>query len=195
MNRKIALGPPDSSILPDRRRFLPRYFGCKFERQPRARRLAFDRSRVVSVACDVRCLGNERRRRPGASRRLGHWRAGVKSPVTGMKRANLISLLEDFRKFGPDAAVVERQGYRRKSRTYAELWSAAEGWSARLADREISPGDRVILWGANSAQWVAAFWGVLLRGAVPVPMDGGARREFVEDTIRESGAKLVLRDR
>jgi long-chain acyl-CoA synthetase len=112
-----------------------------------------------------------------------------------MERTNLISLLESSRKFGGDAAVVERQGYRRKSRTYTELSLAAESWSALLADRGIGAGDRVVLWGANSAEWVAAFWGLMLRGAVAVPMDGGATREFVERTSRESGTKLVLRER
>lgn len=72
---------------------------------------------------------------------------------------------------------------------------AAESWSALFAGRGIGAGDRVILWGANSTEWVAAFWGLLLRGAVAVPMDGGATSEFLERTIRESGAKLVLRDR
>src|SRR5262245_46324516 len=97
-----------------------------------------------------------------------------------MPRANLISLLQDFRNFGGDAAVVERQGYRRKSRTYAALAAQAESWTALLARRGIGAGDRVVLWGANSATWIAAFWGVLLRGAVAVPIDSGATREFVE---------------
>src|SRR5262245_51757375 len=112
-----------------------------------------------------------------------------------MQRANLNSLLENFRKFGRDAAVVERRGYRWESRTYAELTAAAESWSAFLAVQGIGSGDRVVLWGANSARWIAAFWGLMLRGAVAVPMDAGAACEFVERTTRESGAKLVLRDK
>src|SRR5262245_10481604 len=100
-----------------------------------------------------------------------------------MRRANLISLLRGFREFAGDAAVVERRGYRRESRTYAALFLASESWSALLAGRGIAAGDRVILWGANSAGWVAAFWGVLLGGAVAVPMDGKATPEFVERTI------------
>jgi len=111
-----------------------------------------------------------------------------------MKRTNLNSLLENFLKFAADAAVAERQGYRRKSRTYAELGAEAKSWSALLAGRGIGAGDRVVLWGANSAEWVAAFWGVMLQGAVAVPMDAGATRQFAERTARESGAKLVLRD-
>ena len=115
--------------------------------------------------------------------------------MADIERANLITLLENFLRFAGDAAVVERRGYRRKSQTYAELSRAAESWSALLAGRGIGAGDRVVLWGANSAEWVAAFWGVMMRGAVAVPMDGGATRAFVERTIRESDAKLVLRDR
>jgi long-chain acyl-CoA synthetase len=112
-----------------------------------------------------------------------------------MQSRSLISLLGNFRKFGSDAAVVERQEYRRKSRTYRELLSDAENWGGLLKDRGVGAGDRVLLWGANSTAWVAALWGLLLRGAIAVPMDSGATREFVERTVRESGAKLILRDR
>ncbi len=112
-----------------------------------------------------------------------------------MERANLISLTGNYQKFDGDAAVVETRGYRRKTRTYAELSAAAESWCALLGRRGIATGDRVALWGANSAEWVAAFWGVLLLGAVAVPIDAGATREFVERTIRDSGAKIVLGDR
>ena len=112
-----------------------------------------------------------------------------------MSRANLQTLLEEFAKFGGDAAVVERQGYRREARTYAEVSAGARKWDLLLGDRGIGAGDRVVLWGVNSAEWVAAYWGVLSRGAVAVPMDASAAREFVEKTIRESGAKLILRDR
>jgi len=111
-----------------------------------------------------------------------------------MKRTNLISLLDSFPRFHSDAAVVETRGYRRRVLTYAELRAAAEGWSAVLEGEGIGRGDRVVLWGANSADWVAAFWGVLLRKAVAVPMDAGASRDFVQRTVAQSAAKLILRD-
>src|SRR5215510_16400689 len=106
-----------------------------------------------------------------------------------MQRTNLNSLLGSCRKFGRDPAVVETRGYRRLSRTYGELSLAAERFCALFAGQGIAAGDRVVLWGGNSAEWVAAFWGVMLRGAVAVPMDPGATRDFVERTIRESSAK------
>ncbi|HUI75400.1 MAG TPA: AMP-binding protein [Candidatus Acidoferrum sp.] len=91
-------------------------------------------------------------------------------------------------------AVVERRGYRRLSATYTGIAAAARFWNHDLAGRGIGPGDRVLLWGANSANWIACFWAILLRGAIVVPMDAGASPDFVQRTIREAGVKLVLRD-
>src|SRR5690348_8879266 len=108
-------------------------------------------------------------------------------------RANLISVFDSFPEHGKTPAVVQRQGYRRESRTYAEVATAARLWSHALAGRGIGPGDRVMLWGANSAEWVECFWAILLRGAVAVPMDLGAAPDFVARAAQQAGAKLVLR--
>jgi len=112
-----------------------------------------------------------------------------------MARANLVSLLELFARFGGDAAVVQRRGYRREKRTYIELYGYVLFWSYALGGRGIGPGDRVLLWGANSAEWIACFWAIQLRGAIAVPMDAGANIEFVRRTVRDAGVKAILRDR
>src|SRR5215470_2312629 len=87
-----------------------------------------------------------------------------------MPRANLVSLLEQFAKFGGDVAVVQRRGYRKEKKTYAELHSDSIFWSFALGGSGIEPGDRVLLWGANSAEWIARFWAIQLRCAIAVPM-------------------------
>ena len=112
-----------------------------------------------------------------------------------MPRRNLLTLLDDFARFAGDVAVVQTRGYRREKLTYAELSTYAWLWSQVLGGRGIAPGDRVLLWGANSAEWVACFWGILLRGAVAVPMDATASRDFVQRGIHDAGVKLVLCDR
>ena len=111
-----------------------------------------------------------------------------------MPRRNLLTLFKDFAHFAGDVAVVQTHGYRREKVTYAELSARAFSWSHELGDREIGPGDRVLLWGHNSAEWVTCFWGVLLRGAVAVPMDATASPDFVQRAIRDAGVKLILRD-
>ena len=112
-----------------------------------------------------------------------------------MPRRNLLTLFDDFARFGGDVAVVQTRGYRREKLTYAELWAHAMFWSNALGEQGIAPGDRVLLWGANSAEWVACFWGILLRGAVVVPMDATASTDFVQRAIQDAGVKLILRDR
>src|SRR6267142_1624051 len=129
--------------------------------------------------------------------------AGVESSYLGaplgttatMPRKNLLSLFADFLRFAGDVAVVERRGYRREKLTYGELHGRALFWSHYLAGRRISPGDRVLLWGPNSLGWIACFWGILLRGAIVVPMDSAASPDFVQRVISDAGVKLVLRDR
>src|SRR5215469_13798882 len=112
-----------------------------------------------------------------------------------MPRRNLLTLFADFSRFAGDVAVVQTRGYRREKLTYTELSAYALFWSYGLGERGIVPGDRVLLWGANSAEWVACFWGILLRGGVVVPMDATASPDFVQRAIRDAGVKLVLRDR
>jgi long-chain acyl-CoA synthetase len=110
-----------------------------------------------------------------------------------MSRANLVSLMESFRRFGADPAVVQKRGYRREKRTYVEMLACARAWSDALGRRGVARGDRVMLWGANSAEWMACFWAIQLRGAIAVPMDAGANLEFVRRTVRDAGVKLILR--
>ena len=112
-----------------------------------------------------------------------------------MPRKNLLSLFAEFVRFGGDVAVVQRRGYRREKLTYAELYARVLFWSYALAGRGVGPSDRVLLWGPNSAEWVAAYWGILLRGAVVVPMDAAAAPDFVKRAMKDAGVKLILRDR
>ncbi|HXL22122.1 MAG TPA: AMP-binding protein [Candidatus Dormibacteraeota bacterium] len=111
-----------------------------------------------------------------------------------MPRPNLISLFDSFLCHGEDVAVIERRGYRRETLTYAELHRAALVWCEVLAGRGIGPGDRVLLWGPNSGAWIACFWGILLRGAIAVPMDAAASLDFVQRTTASAGVKLILRN-
>ena len=112
-----------------------------------------------------------------------------------MPRRNLLTLFNDFARFAGDVAVVQTRGYRREKLTYSGLSARALFWSYALGGRGIVPGDRVLLWSPNSAEWVACFWGILLRGAVVVPMDATASPDFVQRTIQDAGVKLILRDR
>jgi len=122
-------------------------------------------------------------------------RTSRKENAVLMPRKNLLSLFADFARFAGDVAVIQRCGYRREKATYRELYAHALFWSSALAGQGVVPSDRVLLWGPNSAEWVACFWGILLRGAVVVPMDSAATPDFVQRAIKDAGVKLILRDR
>jgi long-chain acyl-CoA synthetase len=109
-----------------------------------------------------------------------------------MSRPNLLSLFDDFRRYGRDVAAIQRRAYRRETWTYARLAEIAFRLAHDLKERGIRTGDRVLLWGPNSAEWMAAFWGCLQRGAVLVPMDDGATADFAGRVARETSAKLII---
>ncbi len=82
-----------------------------------------------------------------------------------------------------------------ESFTYDDVMQMAFGFARTLASRGIAKGDRVMLWGENSAQWVAAFFGCAVTGAVVVPMDDGASFDFARQVFRQTGAKLLMGSR
>jgi long-chain acyl-CoA synthetase len=109
-----------------------------------------------------------------------------------MHRPNLLSLFADFDRHSREVAVVQQRGYRRESRTYAKLANMAFNCARDLKQRGVRTGDRVLLWGPNSGEWMAAFWACQLRGAVAVPIDDGAMPDFALRVARETSAKLVF---
>ena len=82
----------------------------------------------------------------------------------------MASTLDDylgrFEKLGDEIAYAERQGYRTVRYSYRRVAHIAYGFAAELEARGIRKGDRVMLWSANSATWVAAFFGCAYRGVL-----------------------------
>jgi long-chain acyl-CoA synthetase len=109
-------------------------------------------------------------------------------------RAHLASLVEDFRTHATETAVVSHRGVRRYAATYGDLAQLAGRFAAELERRNILPGDRVILWGENSAEWIGAFFGCLLRGVLAVPLDSAGSPHFAHRVITEVAPKLIVGD-
>ena len=109
-----------------------------------------------------------------------------------MPRASVTEYLAYFSRYRRDHACVFQRGYRTVRWSYGDLLSYAQRFAALLEDRGIGPGDRIMLWGANCSEWLAAFWGALLRGAVVVPMDRAAASEFAGRVFQQVSAKLLV---
>jgi long-chain acyl-CoA synthetase len=109
-------------------------------------------------------------------------------------RETLLSFLDDCLARGGDIAAVHWRGLRITRWSHARLASCAFQFARELEAREIHAGDRVLFWGENSAEWVAAFFGCLLRGAIIVPLDLKSATDFVARVQQQVSAKLLLAD-
>src|SRR6478672_10669075 len=89
-------------------------------------------------------------------------------------------------------AYVHRRGFRTIRWTYGQLAVLAFRFARELETRGIGKGDRVLLWGDNCGEWVGAFFGCMLRGAVAVPMDRIAAPDFAQRVMSDVDAKLVV---
>src|SRR6266705_907105 len=112
-----------------------------------------------------------------------------------MPRRSLIEYLAGYDRHGRSIAFGERCGYRVTRWSYHDVASVAARFARELEARRIGPGDRILLWGRNSAEWVAAFFGCILRGAIAVPMDQAATADFARRVAQQVDAKLLLVDR
>src|ERR1700681_541519 len=97
-----------------------------------------------------------------------------------MFRESLLEYFQPSSRPANEAAVVWRRGYRTIRWSYGELFAAATHFASELRTRGGEKGDRVLLWGENSGEWVAVFLGCLLHGAVSVPMDVTADESFAQ---------------
>ena len=88
--------------------------------------------------------------------------------------------------------LVYDDGYRVRRHSYTDVTRAARGFAARLRAAGVAKHDKVLLWGENRPEWIVAYWGVILSGAVAVPIDYRSSSEFVMKVRGIVGARLIL---
>ena len=107
-------------------------------------------------------------------------------------RTSVADYLADFQRLGNEQAYAERVGYRLIRWTYSDVAGLAFRFARELTARGIRKGDRVVIWGPNSAAWVAAFLGCANRGVIAVPMDDGASPDFAVRVFQQVQARLLV---
>ena len=109
-------------------------------------------------------------------------------------RETLLSFIDDCLVHANEIAIVYWRGLRVSRWTYGQLAGTAFQFARELEARGVAKGDRVIFCGQNSPEWIAAFFGCLLRGAVVVPLDLQSTADFVAKVQEQVAAKLFLTD-
>ncbi|HEX6183630.1 MAG TPA: AMP-binding protein [Pyrinomonadaceae bacterium] len=107
-------------------------------------------------------------------------------------RSTINSYLEDYLKRGGETAFAHRRGLRLVRWSYVRVAEAAFRFARELEGRGVEKGERVLLWAANGPEWVAAFFGCALRGAVLVPLDVESAPDFVARVEAQTQARLLL---
>ena len=78
--------------------------------------------------------------------------------------------------------------------TYSELWSRARRAAHALAAQGVQRGDAVLVMLDNSIEFVDAWLGLALIGAVEVPVNTEYLGEILRHQVKDSGASLMIVD-
>ena len=115
--------------------------------------------------------------------------AGGVKHFTGLP-SSVVAMLRQAVDRDPAAeAVVQLDGPRM---SYRELWDASASVAGGLRGSGVGRGDRVAIRYANSLDWVVAFFGTLMAGAVAVPVNTRFAEPEVDYVVSDSGSSYVF---
>ena len=109
-----------------------------------------------------------------------------------MQRRSIGEYLDNFIARGSECAYVQRRGYRTVRWSYGDVANTAFRFARDLKSRGITKGDRVLIWGPNSAEWVSVFYGCAVTGVVAVPIDDISTPDFTRRIFESVNAKLLV---
>ena len=121
--------------------------------------------------------------------------SGIEVGADGIRRYTSVSgtvvdmLRSTVERYPERTAVVELDG---PTATYGELWERALRVAGGLRDAGVRPGDRVAIRLGNGLDWVLAFWGGHLAGAIVVPMNTRLAEPEAEYILADCGAAYVV---
>src|SRR5512133_3262791 len=107
----------------------------------------------------------------------------------------LIDLFNTFEALGDKTAFVNRTGVRRIVVSYGQCRDLALKMANLLAQSGVAAGDKVIIWGPNSSWWAVAYWGIIIRGAIAVPVDFMSDQGRADSIRGLTKATVVLQSR
>ena len=121
--------------------------------------------------------------------------SGVTADAGGVRRYSglpdsLVSMLAASVQADPQAEAVAAVGGHRIS--YEQLWDGAARVAGGLREVGVSPGDRVAVRLPNSIDWLLAFFGGLMAGAIVVPVNTRFTDAEAGYVVDDSGSSLVL---
>ncbi len=75
---------------------------------------------------------------------------------------------------------------------YGGLVERVHSFAGYLQGQKLEKGDRLLLWSASRINWMVAYLGALLIGAVIVPLDVNSKEDFISRIEESTGAKYLI---
>ncbi len=111
-----------------------------------------------------------------------------------MKAFNTLKeIVQQFPEHGVRDAIRYFNGFRIFHYSYAQVYDTALRCISFLETKDITKGDRVMIWAPNSPEWAIVYLACALRGIVLIPIDARLSPEFIEKVAQETEAKLLFR--
>ncbi|MFQ5878317.1 MAG: AMP-binding protein [Acidobacteriota bacterium] len=107
-------------------------------------------------------------------------------------RSNLLSYVDDLRRFGGRPAYMWKDGVRWRSRSYSALHSRILACAGTLARSGVGPGEPVLIQGPDAPDWVEALLGTYRVGGVAVPLEASTQEEFRAKVARACGSRILV---
>jgi acyl-CoA synthetase (AMP-forming)/AMP-acid ligase II len=103
--------------------------------------------------------------------------------------SNIFSFLLDSARLYPDKIYVVDKG---KEYTYSEIYCKSIALAGLMYEAGLKSGDRILVYLDNSAQYIAAFFGVLLVNCTVVPINKNIGIESINYIIADTAPKLII---
>lgn len=87
---------------------------------------------------------------------------------------------------------AQSENGRLNKQTYPEIYQSSLRLSSWLRHHDIQPGDRIMLWGSNSPQWVISYFACLRAGATVVPFDVNRESSFLSRVIGATQPRFII---
>ncbi len=116
------------------------------------------------------------------------WPDGVPKSIAYPEKALHLFLEEAAHKYPEHAAMI----FYGKTTTYSELLQQSKSFAAALQSLGVKKGDRVALYLFNIPQYVVAFFGTLMAGAVAVQTNPLYTPRELEEQMNDAGAETIV---
>lgn len=97
-------------------------------------------------------------------------------------------------KFSNKPALTMKMGFRTITFTYNQVYEISKKVAILLEKNGIKKGDKVLICAPNSPYWICVFWGIILRGAIVVPLNIQSTKSIIDKIAQQTESKIIFKN-